>query len=274
MSDAMFERYAAIERLYSQGQWAEVLQGSTALLGELPAEPGEPLRTRLLLLQAHTHLYGLGEIAKAAAIYEQVLADQPEPMLQGIAQQELARCQESLAATASAAATSSASPTASDNPSSAGCEPAVPPAAATPLSADFPFVPQAVGSAPSGQGVSAMPWLEAMGGVDPARQPAADPSPEPLSPEPEQKTDPAPKAPDGEPIPTVIQTASVLEAADVIEEPEQIEVRLADLKQAETLDLEPVTDLELMTPPPAQKPPWSPAEEAELAKGLLTVVLG
>jgi len=89
----------------------------------------------------------------------------------------------------------------------------------------------AVNPAPTGTVTRpAMPWLEQLGGSDPA---AAAPA-----------------------------TAPVVLAADVIEEPELIEVAQADPAQAEELELpsEPINRL-------------SPEEMAELSKGLLRVVI-
>lgn len=188
MSDALQDRYAAVERLYGQGQWEQVLETSAALLGDLPQQPGESLRIRLLLLQAHAHLHGLGQIDSAAALYHQVLDERPEPLLQAIAQRELGRCQESLP------------------PPAAEPEPAV-----APLGPSFPFVAQAVGTPGPGQAASAMPWLE------------------------------------------------------------------AESRQGEPLDLEPIAQPQLEPEPTAPitaLPRWSPAEEAELATGMLLVVLG
>jgi hypothetical protein len=209
MSDALQDRYAAVERLYGQGQWEQVLQTSAALLVDLPQQAGASLRIRLLLLQAHTHLHGLGQIESAAALYHQVLEERPEPLLQAIAQQELGRCQEALP-----------QPAADPEP------------AAGPLSPAFPFVAQAVGTPAPGLAASAMPWLEVL----------------------------APQTP-----------------VDVVDEPEQIAVLQADPRQGEPLDLEPVPQPQLEPEPPApitSAARWSPAEEAELAKGMLLVVLG
>jgi hypothetical protein len=64
---------------------------------------------------------------------------------------------------------------------------------------------------------------------------------------------------------------------DVVDEPEQIAVLQADPRQGEPLDLEPVPQPQLEPEPPApitSAARWSPAEEAELAKGMLLVVLG
>jgi len=260
MSDALQQQYAAIERLYSQGQWPQVLAAIDAIQDELPAQAGDPLRARVVLLQGHTLLYGLGQVDQAAAIYRQVLAAEPEAVLANIAQQELARCGELLSAQA---------------PAEAG--------------AAFPFAAEAVGAPPAQQHADAMPWLDALGGVDPGATQRREPQ--------------ASQAP-------WLQVAEVpaAVAADVIEEPEQIELRQADPERASVLDLEPLEEPEepTVTATPAaaarsetatatettepaeleeatrpaepephvgQQPRWSPAEEAELARGLLTVVL-
>jgi len=200
MSDALQDRYAAVERLYGQGQWEQVLQTSAALLVDLPQQAGASLRIRLLLLQAHAHLHGLGQIDSAAALYHQVLEEQPEPLLQAIAQRELARCH--------------------------GAPKAAPPGPA------FPFVAEAIGTPAPDQAASAIPEAT----------PAADPL-----------------------------------VAEIVEEPEQIAVLQAGSHQDEPLDLEPVPQPQLEPEPAAPipaAPRWSPADEAELAKGMLLVVLG
>jgi len=252
MSDALQQQYAAIERLYSQGQWPQVLAAIDAIQDALPAQAGDPMRARVVLLQGHTLLYGLGQVDQAAAIYRQVLAAEPEAVLANIAQQELARCDELLSAQA---------------PAEAG--------------AAFPFAAEAVGAPPAQQHADAMPWLDALGGVDQG----ATQLPEPQ-----------------------VNQTPWLQVADVIEEPEQIELRQADPERASVLDLEPLeepeeptvtatpaaaarsetatatettepAELEEATRPAEPEPHmdqqtrWSPAEEAELARGLLTVVL-
>ena len=284
MSDPLMERYAAVERLYSQGQWAEVLAASATLLTELQVPAGDPFETRLLLLQGHTHLYGLGQPEQASALYQQVLASPCEPMLQAIAQQELARCAPSHAeAAAEPVATPSSSSPVSTEPL---------------LGSDFPLTAAAVGTAPSGTQASAMPWLEALGGSDPAAGVVAAASAhqvqlqaaapwvqsEPVgSSSSEARPDPLP-----EPEAPAIAEIAI---ATVIEEPEQIEVQQADPNRAEVVDLNPVeetpqviatadeapqtaTAAEASSTAGKSQPRWSPAEEAELAKGLLTVVLG
>lgn len=218
MNPAIADRYAAIERMYSLGQWQQVLDASDALLAALPGDDDPSLRQRLLLLQGHTRLHGLGQIDAATALYQQVLDSQPEPVLLAVAQQELARAQSMTVAV----------------------EPA--PSEPTLLNQAFPFTAEAVGTAPPGQPAAAAPWLET---VSQSQRPAqAEPAPQPNAAAPEPAT----------PTPTPVET---LEMIEVIEEPEQIAVHQADPDRAQIVDLAP----------------WSPAEEAELARGLLEVVL-
>lgn len=262
MSDALQQRYAEIERQYSQGQWQEVLSASAALLNDLPEQPGDPLRTRLSLLQGHTLLYGLGRIEDAAAIYRQVLASDPEAVLAAIAQQELDRC---LVQQEAATAEPTVAPATGTEPSEA-------------LNAAFPFSAAPVGAEARPQQQAAMPWLEALGGMDPA------PIPEPMSTAAQAPWLQSLSLPQPQPL-----------TAEVIDEPDQIEVHRSDPDRAEVVDLSLPTAAETipdaddigtaasgMDPaeaepepitPVSTKPLWSPAEEAELARGLLTVVL-
>jgi hypothetical protein len=227
MSPTTTDRYAAIERLYSLGQWQQVLDESEALLAGLTGNNASSLRQRLLLLQGHTRLHGLGQIDAASALYQQVLDSQPEPVLLAVAQQQLARAQ---------TMTETADP---------AVEPAVEPAPREPtlLSQAFPFTAEAVGTAPPGQPAAAAPWLES------SSQPKPEPAPQP------QADAPAPAPPWLTEPPAAAPTP--VEVIEVIEEPEQIAVHQADPDRAQIVDLAPC----------------SPAEEAELARGLLEVVL-
>ena len=231
MNPATADRYAAIERMYSLGQWQQVLDASDALLAALPGDDDPSLRQRLLLLQGHTRLHGLGQIDAASALYQQVLDSQPEPVLLAVAQQELTRAQ---------TMTETADP---------AVEPAVEPAPREPtlLSQAFPFTAEAVGTAPPGQPAAAAPWLESLS--QPKPEPAPQPQADAPAPAPPWLTEPPAAAPT--PTPTSV------EMIEVIEEPEQIAVHQADPDRAQIVDLAP----------------WSPAEEAELARGLLEVVL-
>jgi hypothetical protein len=219
MSPTTADRYAAIERLYSLGQWQQVLDESEALLAGLTGNNASSLRQRLLLLQGHTRLHGLGQIDAASALYQQVLDSQPEPVLLAVAQQQLARAQ-------------TMTETADPAPSHTAL-----------LSQAFPFTAEAVGTAPPGQPAAAAPWLES------SSQPKPEPAPQP------QADAPAPAPPWLTEPPAAAPTP--VEVIEVIEEPEQIAVHQADPDRAQIVDLAP----------------WSPAEEAELARGLLEVVL-
>jgi len=204
MSPTTADRYAAIERKYSLGQWQQVLEDSEALLADLPSDDASSLRQRLLLLQGHARLHGLGQVDAAAALYQQVLDSRPEAVLEAVAQQELARARSREQA----------------------------------MDQAFPFKAEAVGTPPTGQAVAAAPWLETLSQTTPEPESQSVLTAQP--PWVEQLAAPEPLTP-----------------VELVEEPEQIDVRLAEPTQAVIVDLAP----------------WSPAEEAELAKGLLEVVL-
>lgn len=98
MADLTPERqqaqYAAIELLYSEGQWSKVLEASEALLAELSPLQGHSLRPRLELVIGHTLLYGLADLDRAEARYQAALLETEEPVLREIAAQCLLRCAE------------------------------------------------------------------------------------------------------------------------------------------------------------------------------------
>ncbi len=229
MNPAATDRYAAIERMYSQGQWQQVLDASEALLASLQGNDNPSLRQRLLLLQGHTRLHGLQQHDAAITLYQQVLDSQPEPVLLAVAQHELDRAR---------SLTTVMKPTEEPVPG----EP-VPSQAESPDHA-FPFTAAAVGTPPAGQASAAAPWLEGLSQPEP--EPAAQAAAERPTAAPPWVSEPA--------------AAATLTPVELIEEPEQIAVHQADPTSAEIVDL---VDLA----------PWSPAEEAELARGLLEVVL-
>jgi hypothetical protein len=86
------QRYATIERLYSEREWPQVEALSKTLLGELPANPADPVRLRLQLLLGHTRLYGMGALAEARGHYQAVLENCNETTLREIAEQGLQQC--------------------------------------------------------------------------------------------------------------------------------------------------------------------------------------
>jgi hypothetical protein len=86
------QRYATIERLYSEREWPQVEALSEALLRELPEDAGDPVRLRLQLLLGHTRLYGLGVVDDARRHYQTVLDNCSETTLREIAEQGLQQC--------------------------------------------------------------------------------------------------------------------------------------------------------------------------------------
>jgi hypothetical protein len=86
------QRYATIERLYSEREWPQVEALSKALLSELPDDPGDPVRLRLQLLLGHTRLYGVGAVDDARSHYQIVLQNCNETTLREIAEQGLRQC--------------------------------------------------------------------------------------------------------------------------------------------------------------------------------------
>ena len=224
MAASLQERYAALERDYSNGQWQAVLTASETLLQELLTTPSVPLRCRVDLLIGHTWRYGLGEPAAAAESYARVLASEPEAVVRAIAEQEWQQCQALLAA---ATATATAGATAGDGGGATAAATAATTAGA------------------------AMPWLEALGGVGPATA-QAPVEPAHLAMAPFQRP----------------MAAASSTTVEVIDEPEQIAVHLADPRLTTMLDL-------VVQPDPDSDQPsaFSPEDEAELRKGLLRVVL-
>jgi hypothetical protein len=129
--DPLQQRYEAIERVYSERRWDDVARRSEELLLELPNDPGHPLRQRLQLLLGHTYLYGYQDAATASGFYSRVQAATQEPVLVEIAALGLQQC------------------------TSQTVTPPIPepvPAEATPVA------------------MPAMPWMEQLGGFDPAAQ--------------------------------------------------------------------------------------------------------
>jgi len=218
MAASLQERYAALERDYSNGQWQAVLTASETLLQELLTTPSVPLRCRVDLLIGHTWRYGLGELAAAAESYARVLASEPEAVVRAIAEQEWQQCQALLAAAAATAGDGGGATATATAATTAG---------------------------------AAMPWLEALGGVGPATA-QAPVEPAHLAMAPFQRP----------------MAAAPSTTVEVIDEPEQIAVHLADPRLTTMLDL-------VVQPDPDSDQPsaFSPEDEAELRKGLLRVVL-
>jgi hypothetical protein len=86
------QRYATIERLYSEREWPQVEVLSKRLLSELPDDSTDPVRLRLQLLLGHTGLYGKGAVSDARSYYQSVLDHCSETTLRQIAEQGLQQC--------------------------------------------------------------------------------------------------------------------------------------------------------------------------------------
>lgn len=159
-------QYSAIERLYSEGRWPEVLQASEALLAELPQEQNQPLRPRLQLVIGHTLLYGLADPSGAETRYRSVLGDTDEQVLREIAEQGLSRCDEQRQAVAAPADLASMDPPGSDA-ADAGSSAAIHQATeAGPSQAAMPWELGGGATPGSAQGAgsgAAMPWLTDLG---------------------------------------------------------------------------------------------------------------
>ncbi|MEB3331617.1 MAG: hypothetical protein VKI83_03875 [Synechococcaceae cyanobacterium] len=186
--ESLQERYAAIERVYAEQDWSGVEDLSRSLLAELPEDPSDPLRQRLVLLLAHTRLYGAGDAAAAASLYQAVAAAAAEPVLTEIATQGLQQCNQLLQ---------------------------------------------------PGDASPATPWLQQLAGSG-APSPAGSAA-----------------APSRAPF----QQAPNLEPVDVIEEPELIELALADPERQDLVTVEPEPE----TPPaPLRWPFMADYEERRL----------
>ncbi|MFQ6539495.1 MULTISPECIES: hypothetical protein [Aphanothece] len=212
--ESLRQRYAAIELVYSERQWPQVESLSHALLVDLPDDPADPLRQRVVLLLGHTRLYGMGDVATARRHYEAVLKNGAEPTLRQIAEQGLEQCAE-----VARQQESGGNPT--------------PPAEGQ----LFPFSAKP-GAGPSQEGGEpAMPWLQAA-----AAGSGSGTALDPL-------------------------------AVEIIDEPEQIDVALADPQRREELELKELAALEPSEGVLQTLRRRDPEEEQELARGLLRVVL-
>ncbi|MEB3168004.1 MAG: hypothetical protein VKK97_04650 [Synechococcaceae cyanobacterium] len=242
--DSLQQRYEAIEQVYSERQWDAVAHLSEALLLELPIDPGHPLRQRLQLLLGHTYLYGYEDPTTASGFYSRVRDATQEPVLLDIAEQGLGKCASLL----------NTSPAAAEEPTPE-VQAAAPETAAGGQS--FPMTATPVADAGErANGTAAMPWLELLAGEEPATaelEPVLEPVVQTL--------------PELEPVPEL--------ELEVVDEPELIAVAQANPATAEQLEVA----VRELAPGDARPDPaepvagLSPEESAELAKGLLRVVI-
>jgi hypothetical protein len=236
---AAADRYAAIEAAYCDDRWQDVLTQGRKLLEDLGPEDdalATALRQRLHLLMAHTHLHGLGDRDMAEDLYRQVLnTANAEPALRRSAEEGLQQCARPniRPATATGDAPSAVAP---PTPAPArSTEPPFPEPVAPPLVLD-PAVPFSAGTGSSGTGsiqAAATPWLQA----NPETPAAAVPA-EKI----DAKAPALESAPTSTPITSTLTTPSPSAApslmAEVVEEPELLDVHRANPLRAEEIELE------------------------------------
>lgn len=90
------ERYAELERAYTEARWPDVLEQGGQLLADLDTDPdpvSADLANRANLLLGHAHLYGLRDPAAALPHYQAVLAGPADPDLRRIVEEALPYCQ-------------------------------------------------------------------------------------------------------------------------------------------------------------------------------------
>ena len=309
MDPQLQEAYIAVERAYSQGQFAVALERAQQLAGQLPEGTPDQLALRLRMLTAHIRLYGLQQPGQALPLYQQVLEQSSDPTYHELARQGIA-----LSNQLAAAAPESSGGAAVEAEASAA-----PPPVPAALEAPFPgTIPDFASGAPVAAGAAAataaaMPWLTDLADPGAATStpavsaapfaldsvpPAAAPAPEETAGAAEQtalslasRNDPA--AEPEEAVVTVVDTTTPAgqggAAAASSGEPDAPAADDAQPIEAELLEPE-LIEPELIEPQsvPADSNggsgpavggyeqahiAFSPAEAAELAKGLLLVKL-
>jgi hypothetical protein len=282
--EVLQQRYAAIELAYSERLWPDVERLSAELLAELPESPADPLRLRLGLLLGHTRLYGWGDGATARAHYSGVLSHSQEPTLREIAQQGLEQCQQLEQAQRQSEQQAAHQGLAAE---SSGNGPAT---AAAPWLAELgqsAAPATAALHAPAAAGENAAPWLQGAGSpAEPVEAAdAATPPAEPMGAELSGETASEELAEDleeglaedlkenlaepDEPAPAI---ALDLNSVEIVEEPEQIAVALADPSRREEIALRELAS-EPSDPLQLDEAALSAEELAALNRGLLRVVL-
>jgi len=248
------ERYAELERAYTEDRWPDVLEQGGQLIADLSNDPDPvtaDLTSRANLLLGHAHLYGLRDPAAALPFYKALLAGPADPDLRRIAEEALPYCKPPI-------------------------EPTAEPLGDQILDIQNQWIPRA-GSAAEGITEAATPWLDA-----PIRRET------PIRVEQNIETEvggmlAAPSTTIGELVPSL--------EVEVVEEPELVEVAQADPSLAEELEIE-LTRIregrassraeasateELVTAAPgveaALEEPDDLMEDPELLAGLLRVVV-
>ena len=300
------ERYAELERAYTEDRWPDVVELGGQLIADLGNTPDPmtmDLANRAQLLVGHAHLFGLRDPAAALPLYQAVLAGPADPDLRRIAEEALPHCQppvepkapsaDESAAGAAALESGSGNSAAETFATSAPIEAATSPAVAQergpwatleataeplgdqPLDTEAAWTPQA-GTAERVITEAATPWLQ----------------PQPLQLEqPIQTEVGGGLAALSTTSPSLVPSLEVELEVDVVEEPELVEVAQADPSLAEELELEltrirerraarrsdPAAIEDLATPAPAAwAAPLEPddlMDDPELLAGLLRVVV-
>ena len=303
------ERYAELERAYTEDRWRDVVEQGGQLITDLGNNPDPmtiDLANRAQLLVGHAHLYGLRDPASALPLYQAVLAGPADPDLRRIAEEALPHCQPPVEPKAPSADESAAGAAAlesgSDNsaaevfatsaPTEAPTSPAVAqergpwatleataePLGDQPLDTEAAWIPRA-GTAEQAITEAATPWLK--------QQPL------PLE-QPIQAEVGGALAGPGASRAAAVPSLELELEVDIVEEPELVEVAQADPSLAEELELEltrirerraarrsdPAAIEELATSAPAAwAAPLEPddlddlMDDPELLAGLLRVVV-
>jgi len=272
------ERYAELERAYTEDRWPDVVEQGGQLIADLGNTPDPltmDLANRAQLLVGHAHLYGLRNPAAALPHYQAVLAGPADPDLRRIAEDALPHCQPPVETVAPA------SPAVALEPGPwATLETTAEPLDDQPLDTEAAWTPRP-GTAEQAITEAATPWLQ--------RQPLSMELEQPIQTEVGGEL-----AAPGTTSPALVRSLELEFEVDVVEEPELVEVAQADPSLAEEMELE-LTRIrerraarrsdsaaieELATPAPAAwAAPLEPddlddlMDDPELLAGLLRVVV-
>lgn len=270
------KRYGVIENAYCQGRWGAVMENGTVLLRELLDAGGdgevEALRHRMQLLMAHTLLHGYGDRDAAEDLYEVVRSSDAEPTLRQMAEDGLDLCHQPLPSTL-----------AIEEDEEDASEETSPPALFLP---DTEPAELERSRSPASQ-MPLRPLLPVESEIHPEADPAPDAPPEPendlgVAADPfgargegsfSQQEQGLPVMPwRSEPSPAPMeQRLNMALTADVVEEPELIELHQATPSMAEEMDLQIKEEVD---PAPSGSEDGEPEEDGDLRTGLLLVVVG
>jgi hypothetical protein len=218
------ERYAELERAYTEDRWPDVLKQGGQLIADLSTDPDPvtaDLANRAHLLMGHAHLYGLRDPAAALPHYQALLAGPADPDLRRIAEEALPYCQPPVEP---AAPSAEASPTAAQERSPwAAIETTAEPLGDQLLDTQGQWIPRA-GTAPEGITEAATPWLD-----EPIRLEKSIQLEKTIEPE-VGGVLAAPGFASQDVVPSL--------EVEVVEEPELMEVAQADPSLAEELEIE------------------------------------